>query len=54
MTLQGVANLSGHIPGIGSLPSRSKASVLRLLGREQEAIAVEHALKAQAKPGHQT
>ena len=48
-TLEGVAELSGHIPGICTDPTESKAAALRLLGREQEAAAVELAIQAQRK-----
>ncbi|ONN65044.1 DUF4304 domain-containing protein [Herbaspirillum sp. VT-16-41] len=47
ITLQGVSELSGCHPGVRSFPTHSKANALRLLGREQEAIAVEHALDLQ-------
>ena len=46
-TLEGVAELSGHIPGICTDPTEFKATALRLLGREQEALAVEQAIQAQ-------
>ena len=46
-TLEGVAALSGHIPGICTDPTESKAVALRLLGRDSEAVAVEHAIQAQ-------
>lgn len=54
VTLRGVADLSGYLPGIGSFPTRSKAGALRLLGQEQDAVAVENALKAQSKLGGRT
>jgi hypothetical protein len=43
-TLQGVAQLSGHLPGCRNLPAPYKVTALRLLGREQEADNVERAL----------
>lgn len=46
-TLEGVAALSGHIRAICTDPTESKAIALRLIGRESEALAVEHALQAQ-------
>ena len=46
-TLEGIAELSGHIPGICADPTEFKATALRLLGREQEALAVEQAIQAQ-------
>ncbi len=51
VTLQGISELSGYFPGVGCFPTRSKANALRLLGREQEAVAVEHALEVQKKAG---
>ena len=47
VTLEGVARLSGHIPGICTDPTGAKAVALRLLGREQEAVNVELAIQAQ-------
>jgi hypothetical protein len=52
-TLAGVAELSGHIPAICNDPTEFKAIALRLLGREQEAQAVEAALLAQAEAARQ-
>lgn len=46
-TLEGVAALSGHIPGICSDPTEPKAIALRLLSREAEANAVEAAIAVQ-------
>jgi hypothetical protein len=46
-TLEGVARLSGHIPGICTDPTEPKALALRLLGREQEAVVVELAIQTQ-------
>ena len=46
-TLEGVAELSGHIPGICTQPTDYKVIALRLLGREHEAAEVERALEAQ-------
>ncbi|WP_426116475.1 DUF4304 domain-containing protein [Massilia sp. PWRC2] len=43
-TLQGVAELSGHLPGHRDLPAPYKLTALRLLGREQEAADAERAL----------
>jgi len=43
-TLEGVAELSGYSPRVGSFPNHIQANALRLLGREQEALAVERAL----------
>ncbi len=40
-TIEGIAELSGHIPGIANDPTEPKAVALRLLGREQEAKVVE-------------
>jgi hypothetical protein len=48
-TLEGVAELSGHFPGKFDLPTPAKATALRLLGREQDAADVEHALNG-ARP----
>ena len=54
-TFEGIAELSGHIPGVGNIPTRFKAHALRLLGREREAAAVEHELELQSKkPGTKT
>jgi len=50
VTLQGVSELGGYIPGVGSLPTRYKAIALRLLGREQDAAEVERALEVQKRP----
>ncbi len=44
ITLQGVSELSGYQPRVGSFPTRPQANALRLLGREDEAIAVERSL----------
>jgi Domain of unknown function (DUF4304) len=49
-SLEGVAKLSGAIPGILSAPTRSKASALSLLGREAEAQAVLAELSARVSP----
>lgn len=43
-TLQGVAELNGHLPGHRDLPAPYKVTALRLLGREQEAADAERAL----------
>ena len=54
-SLEGSAELSGHRPGVGSLPTHYKAHALRLLGREREAAAVEHELEVQPrKPATKT
>ena len=43
-TLQGVAELSGQLPGHRDLPAPYKVTALRLLGREQEAAVAARAL----------
>jgi Domain of unknown function (DUF4304) len=45
-TLEGVAKLSGYIPGIGDFPTRSKASALEVLGRHAEAEEVRRQLSS--------
>lgn len=52
-TLEGVAELSGHIPGICTAPTEPKAVALRLLGRVEEAQEVERALAAQREAARQ-
>lgn len=43
-TLEGVAELSGYLPGKSGFPTHINAIALRLLGREQDAADVERAL----------
>ncbi|WP_426117407.1 DUF4304 domain-containing protein [Massilia sp. PWRC2] len=43
-TLEGVAELSGHLPGHRDLPAHYKVTALRLLERKQEAADAELAL----------
>lgn len=45
-TLEGVAEHAGCFPGLAPSPTEPKARALRLLGREQEALAVVAALEA--------
>jgi hypothetical protein len=48
-TLEGVAELSGHIPGICTDPTEYKAIALRLLGKKEDALAVELALRLRSE-----